>query len=151
VLELVILIICMGLLIAVLGLPLVLGSDSPIPDYLGFGIVALPVAWFVWGGVWWILLPIAFLVALVIRMDKGGQQAPVDSAALDHRGWSGRTRLRFRLWCLALLGPPLLFASIFVLPEGSLAIVIPSMVVALAAMSLFRFSFYRSAMRDEPG
>ena len=145
-----ILIICMGLLIAVLGLPLVLGSDSPIPDYLGFGIVAVPVALFVWGGVWWILLPIAVLVAVVIWMDSGGRQAPADPAALDHRGWSARTRLRFRLWCLALLAPPLLFASIFVLPQGSLMIVVPLMVVAMAAMSLFRFSFYRSAMRDEP-
>jgi hypothetical protein len=151
VLELLILIICMGLLIAVLGLPLILGSDSPIPDYLGFGILAVPVALFVWGGVWWILLPIAFLAALVIWMDRGGQHATVDPAALDHRGWSGRTRLRFRLWCLALFAPPLLFGSIFVLPEGSLLIVVPSMVVAMAAMSLFRFSFYRSAMRDEPG
>lgn len=150
VLEIVILIICMGLLIAVLGLPLILGSDSPVPDYLGFGILAVPVAWFVWGGLWWILLPIAALVALVIWINRGGKDAPADPAALDQRGWSARTRLRFRLWCLALFAPPLLFASLFVLPEGSLMLVVPLMVVAMAAMSLFRFSFYRSAMRDEP-
>ena len=149
-LEIAILIICMALLIAVLGLPLVLGSDSPIPDYLGFFILAAVIAWFVWSGGWWILPPIAALVALTVWLDRAGRDAPVDSAALDHRGWSARTRLRFRLWCLSLLAPLLLIGSLFVAPQGSLVILISCMPVAIAAMSLFRFSFYRSMMRDQP-
>jgi hypothetical protein len=151
VLHLLILIILMALLVVVLGLPLLLGSDSPIPDYIGFGIVAAAVGFFVWSGIWWILLPIAFLVALVVWMDSGGQDAPADPAGLDRRGWSARTRLRFGLWCAAILAIPALIASVFILPDGSVGIVMSTMVIVMAAMSLFRFSFCRSARRDEPG
>ncbi|HYD11591.1 MAG TPA: hypothetical protein VEC11_01960 [Allosphingosinicella sp.] len=140
----------LGLLVVVLGLPLLLGSDSPVPDYIGFVILASMIALVVWGmGAWWLLAPIAFLVALTLWLDRAGGEAPVDPAALDERGWSARTRLRFRLWAAALLAPPLLIASLFILPEGSFSIVVPGLVIAMTAMSLFRFSFTRSIRRDD--
>jgi len=141
----------MVLLVVVLGLPLVLESDSPVPDFIGVFILAAIVAIYVWGGgAWWILLPIAALLAWVVWLDKAGRAAPAAPAALDHRGWSARTRLRFRLFCAANLAIPALIASLFVLPEGSAgAFVVPLLVIAMAAMSLFRFSFYRAARRDE--
>ena len=151
-LELLILFVLMALLIVVLGLPLLLGSDSLVPDYLGFGIVALAVGWFVWDGLWWILPPIAALVALVVRLDKGGGDAPAEPASPERSGWSARTRLRFRLWCAASLAVPLLIACFFLLPDGTgVWVAIPGLVIAMAAMSLFRFSFVRSARRDELG
>lgn len=145
------LIACMVLLVLALGLPLLVGPDSPVPDIIAFIILAAMVAAGVWStGAWWILLPILALVALVVRMDREGRDAPVDHAAAGRARMSTRTRLRFRLWCAANLATPALIASIFILPSGSAgAIVLPCLMIAMAAMILFRFSFCRSARRNE--
>lgn len=153
-LPILILIACMVLLVVVLGLPLLLGYDSPVPDYFGFGILAVAAAMITWGlGVWWTLIPIAALAVFVIWLDSGGQDAPAGPAPLDHRGWSARTRLRFRLWIAANLAIPALIASPFVLPEGSGSpeLFFAGLVIAMTAMSLFRFSFCRSVRRDDLG
>jgi hypothetical protein len=151
VLQVLILIACMVLLVLALGLPLLVGPDSPVPDVMAFVILAAMIAAGVWStGAWWILLPILALVALVVRMDREGRDAAVDHAAADRARMSTRTRLRFRLWCAANLAIPALIAALFFLPQGSAgAFVVPCLVIAMAAMTLFRFAFYRSARRDE--
>ncbi len=55
------------LLLVVLGLPLLLEPDSPVPDLIGFFILAAMIGVCSWGmGAWWILVPVAALVALAV-------------------------------------------------------------------------------------
>lgn len=145
-----ILVVGMVLLVVVLGLPLLLDSDSPVPDYLGFGILAAMIALFIWTmGDWWIMVPILALVALTVRLDRKGRETPADPASLDRRGWSARTRLHLWLWGAALLAIPALFASLFILPQGRAGpVVAPCLMIAIVASTLFKFGFHRSVRRD---
>ena len=140
----------MVLLVVALGLPLLLGPDSRAPAILSFGILAAFVAvtiWFTDG--WWILLPIAALIVWVVRWDGKARGAPAPYEPVTRSGMSAATRLRFRLWCTANLAVPMLIAALFMLPAGSaVAVVLPGIAIAMTAMTLFRFSFYRSALRD---
>lgn len=150
VLQPLILILLLVLLVVALGLPFLLGPDSRAPAIISYSLLGAYVAATIWATrAWWVLLPILVLVAWVVRWDRRAQTAPIMEAKLDAKGWSRMTRLRFRLWCAANLAIPALIVSLFVLPAGSaIAFVIPSMAIVLAAMALFRFSFYRSALRD---
>lgn len=133
-----------------LGLPLLLRPDSRIPDMIGFGLLAVFVGISVWAtGAWWILLPILALASWLVWLDERGQQAPAAPTAPDRAGWNARARLRFRLWCTANAATPVLVVSLFFLPAGSVtSIVLPGLMIAMAASSVFRFSFYRAARRD---
>jgi len=148
VLELLILIALLVMLVLSLGLPLLLSPDSRAPAIISFCILTAFVAAAIWStGEWWCLLPIAVLIFWVVRLDGSDREAPLD--ALDRRGRSAPTRLRLRLWAAANLLVPALVASLFVLPAGSaVSFVIPGMAIAMVAVTLFRFSFYRSALRD---
>jgi hypothetical protein len=150
VLELLVLILLLLLLVLSLGLPLLLSPDSRAPAIISFGILSAFVAATIWStDAWWILLPIAALVAWVVRWDRTPQNIPVTEGALDARGRSAATRLRLRLWGAAILAGPVLFGLLFVLPFGSAAyIVLPCLAVIMVAVTLFRFSCYRSALRD---
>ena len=152
--ELLILSLLLVLLVLSLGLPLLLSPDSPAPAIISFCILTAFVAAIIWSTrEWWCLLPIAALIFWVVRLDGKDAGAPV--AGLDRRGWSAATRLRFRLWCAAIAAGHLLFAALFLLPFGSaVAFVVPGIAIAMVAMTLFRYSFYRSALRDyeaDPG
>lgn len=149
-----VLIVCLALLVVVLGLPALLGSDSPGPDVIGFAILAVMVAAIVWlMGAWWVLAPIAALSAWVRWLDKTVGDAPADFAALDEGGTSAGTRTRGRRCAVAIIVAGALFAAIFVLPAlagaAVLDVLIPCLVIALTAVGLFRFSYYRSVRRDD--
>jgi len=133
-----------------LGLPLLLKPDSPIPDMIGFGLLAVFVGLAVWAtGAWWILLPILALASWLVWLDKAGEAAPAAPAAPGRNGWSWRTRLRFRLWVAANAATPVLVVSLFFLPAGSASsMVLPGLAIAVTASMLFRFSFWRAARRD---
>jgi hypothetical protein len=146
--ELLILSLLLVLLVLSLGLPLLLSPDSRAPAMISFCILTAFVAAIIWStGAWWCLLPIAALIFWVVRLDANEAGAPV--AALDRRGRSAPTRLRLRLWGAASLAVPALFAALFFVPFGSaVTVVVPGMAIAMAAMTLFRYSFDRSALRD---
>lgn len=143
-----ILVACMVLLVLALGLPLLLRPDSPVPDILGGGVWAAMILYGFWmEALWWVLLPILALIGLTVWLDKASAgEAPL---AVDRRGMSARTRLRFRLSRLANLAILALIVSLFVLPAGSTRpYLFPAMLIGMSAMVLFRFSFYRSWRRD---
>lgn len=149
--NLILMIVCVILLIPAVGLPLLLKPGSPVPDYIGLGLLAAMIAFAIWtAGDWWLLLAIAALVALVIRMDRDGQASPVAYADLDRRGWSKRTRLHLRLGCASQLAGLALLGSLFILPAYiTRTFAFPGMIIVFTAMSLFRLSFYRSWRRDD--
>jgi hypothetical protein len=146
--ELLILSLLLVLLVLSLGLPLLLSPDSRAPVMISFCILTAFVAAIIWStGAWWILLPIAALIFWAVRLDGRDRETPVGD--LDRRGRSAPTRLRLRLWGAASLAVPALFAALFFVPFGSaVTFVVPGMAIAMAAMTLFRYSFYRSALRD---
>jgi hypothetical protein len=151
VLPVFLLIALMVLLVLAMGLPLLVGAESRLPDILGFAMLTGIVAVSIWAtGAWWIMLPILVLLAWVVRFDRPEGAGPANLPAPERRGMSAPTRLRFRLWLAALTATPVLIASLFVLPAGSAGtVVIPGLVVAMVAATLFRLSFYRAARRDE--
>lgn len=144
------LVACMVLLVIVLGLPLLVGPDSPLPDIIGFVILAAMLGAGIWvTGNWWLILPILALVAMVVWLEWVDARTPTAAAMLDKRGMSARTRRRYWLWRVAVLAFLILFASLFVLPAGSAGrFFIPGVMIAIAAMELFRFSYYRSWRGD---
>ena len=145
---------CMVLLVFVLGLPLLLRPDSPIPDIIAFCLLVAMVAAFIWGtGAWWILLPILALVALTVRLDRPAPAADLPEAGA---GMSRPVRLRFRLWRWAIGASFALTISVFVLPavgqgRAVTGVVVPLMMVAMTAMALFRFAFTRACRREADG
>ena len=152
-----ILVACMVLVVVLLGLPLLLRPDSPIPDVIGFGILAAWILFCVWTvALWWVLIPVLGLVGLAVWLDRERPGARA-AATLDGRGMSARTRQRFRLWRVANVTILALGASVFFLPAGSAGgLILPGLMIAMVAVALFRFSFYRSWRRDahlsdEPG
>lgn len=150
-----ILIVCLGALVVTYGLSTSLGSDSPLPDRIGFFVLAVMVATCCWLiGAWWVLAPVAALVLWVHWLDKDIRDGPADLSTLDERGSSGRTRIRRLRLMVAVIVAAALFGAIFILPATGadfaiLELLIPSFVVALVAMGLFRFSYYRSVRRDD--
>jgi hypothetical protein len=150
-LQFLLLIFCMVLLALALGLPLILEADSAIPDILSLGILAAMVAVYIWGtDDWWILLPVLLLVALTVRLEREGP--PADAMPQSDGGMSRRTRRRFRLWRIALCVQAVLlvaFATLFMLDQGPVAVAfaLPALVIAMVAMTLFRFSFHRACAR----
>jgi hypothetical protein len=155
VLLIAILTVCLGLFVIVQALPPLFGSDSRLPDGIGFFVLAVMVAAICWlMGAWWVLLPIALLVAWVHWLDKEVRDGPADPAALDEDGTSARTRVRGVRWGTAAIVAASLFCASFVLPgigAGAeiLDLLVPGLVVALVATGLFRFSYYRSVRRDD--
>jgi len=151
VLETLILIFCLALLTLLLGLPLLLKPDSPIPDMIGFGILTLVVLAFVWSsGAYWIILPIlavAAFVAWLEREGKGGLEGGGGGTGL-----SDRTRRRLRLWRAANLLQFVLLVAVVVLLATGIGMrskdLVPWMLVTMVATAAFRFSFYRSCRRD---
>ena len=86
---------------------------------------------------------------MVVWLEWADARAPAGAAMLDRRGMSARTRRRYWLWRVAVLAFLILFASLLVLPAGSAErIFVPGVIVAIAAMELFRFSYYRSWRGD---
>lgn len=148
--DVLILIACVVVLTLLLGLPLLLKPDSPIPDIIGFGILAAFVLFYVWSmGDWWIILPILAVLALMAWLDREGQEARPERET----GMSDRTRLRFRLWRaahyvqLALIAFVLIsFATGFA--ATALRPIVSCMVIMMVAGAAFRFSCVRSARRD---
>jgi hypothetical protein len=153
VIEMLILILCMALLILLLGLPLLVRPDSPIPDMIGFGILTFLVLAFVWSsGAYWIILPILALVGFVAWLDREGKSGP-ESCGGGECGLSDRTKLRLRLWRAAIgLQFALLVGVVAQIATGigmrSMDLV-PWMLVTMVATVAFRFSFYRSCRRDQ--
>jgi hypothetical protein len=152
-LQVFLLFLSMALLGVALGLPLILESDSPGPGILTFGLMTAMVALFIWSANdWRILLPVLALVALTVRLEREG---PAQDARPERDGaMSRRTRLRFRLWRTAIYALGALLVSIpilFALDRAPAVFerVLPGIVIAMAAMTLFRFSFVRAARRDE--
>ena len=151
----VILIACLALLVVVQGLPAILGSDSPVADGVGFVILAVMVAAIIWFmGAWWVLVPIAGLGAWVHWLDEEVRAGPADPAGLDENGTSARTRARGLRWRVAWIVAAALLVANFVLPGigadiAVLEILIPGLVIVLVATGLFRFSYCRSARRDD--
>ncbi len=148
--ELILMIAIILLIPFALGLELLLRPGSPVPDYLGYGLWAAMILFCIWSqALWWVLLPILALIALFVWLDRdrsGPREAP---PALDGRGMSRRTRLRFRLGCASQLVLPVMIASLFILPAGSLRnVFFPVLLIAMTGMVLFRASFYRSWRRD---
>jgi hypothetical protein len=149
------LIACMVLLVFLLGLPLLLRPDSPVPDIVALGLLAVIVLAFAWGtGAWWILLPILALAALLAWLDRRDETALRDAGPDGGEERSRRTLSRFRLWRAAHHVQFALIVSVFVLPAvgAGKAIgtaIVPCMVIALAMGALFRFAFVRSCRRDE--
>ena len=147
------LILASSLFIVALGLPLLIRTESHVPDMIGLGILVAAVLAYVWAfGIWWTLLPVAAIFALIAWMDRepGAQPDP-------ENGMSDRTRLRFRLWAAAngLSAIPLALV-IWAIATGSGAVVkdllLPSLLVMVVASSAFRFSYNRSipAKASEP-
>lgn len=152
--ETLILILFIALLTLALGLPLLVGPDSLVPDIVSLGILTVVVLGFAWGtGAWWILLPILALVAFVAGLERcGDRQAPQNGSA-GRIGWTNRTTLCFRLWRaanrlqLALIACVLAFSA----TGFGLTAVTPMiawMVVTMAAAAAFRFSFYCACRHD---
>ena len=144
--ELLILIAGVALLILALGLPLLLRKDSLVPDMIGLGVLAVAILAYVWTfGIWWTLLPVVAIFALVAWMDRKGGEKPHPET-----GMSDRTRLRFRLWAAAngLSIIPLalvILAMATRIGAGSVKeVLLPMLLVMLAASSAFRFSYNRS-------
>src|SRR4051812_47720477 len=89
-----ILIAGMALFTLLIGLPLLLPRNSPIPDTIGLFVLAVAVLAFAWlEGSWWTLLPVLAIAALVSWMDRKPEQPPYPET-----GMSERSRARFRLW-----------------------------------------------------
>lgn len=168
VLETLILIFCVAPPILLLGLPLLVRPDSPIPDLIAFGILTLFVLACVGGtGAYWIILPILAVIAFVAWLDGEGQsgpaapagkggsrQTPEGSGGDAGTGLSDRTELRFRLWRAANRLQFALVAGVVVLIATGFGIrtvvnLVPWMMVMMVATAAFRFSFYRSCQRDE--
>lgn len=152
VLETLILIFCLALLTLLLGLPLLLKPDSPIPDMIGFGILTLVVLAFVWStGAYWIILPILAVVAFVAWLEREGQGGP-EGGGGGGTALSDRTRRRLRLWRAANLLQLALLAGVVALIVsgiGTRAVdLVPWMLVTMVATAALRFSFYRSCRRD---
>jgi hypothetical protein len=152
------LILAAVLFVVALGLPLLLRKDSLVPDMIGLGILGSAVLAYVWSfGIWWTLVPVAAIFALVAWMDREGEEKPYPET-----GMSARTRLRFRLWvaanALSLIPLALLVLAMAtgIGAPTATGILIPSMLVMLVASSAFRFSYNRSipgeprAMADTP-
>ncbi len=151
--ELWIMIAIVLLMPLMLGLPLLLKPDSPIPDRLGFGLLAVMLLFCMWSlGLWWVLLPILALVALVAWLDREGPAPKGAAAAGDGPRLGARLRLRLRLWGAARLASLALIVSLFFLPAGSAStIVLPGLMIGMAATTLFRFSFARALRRGADG
>ncbi len=152
--ETLILILFVALLILALGLPLLVGPDSLVPDIVAFGILTVVVLGFAWGtGAWWILLPILALVAFVVWLERGGDRQAPENGSGGGNGWTSRTTLRFRLWRAANRLQLALIACVLAFSATGFALtavmpLIAWMVVAMVAAAAFRFSFYRACRHD---
>ncbi len=152
--DVLILIVCIALLTLALGLPLLFRPDSELPDMLCLGFFALIVLYFAWSkGDWWILLPCAAFVALVLWMDRDRPDLPLPDPSPGRYGMSERTWLRFQLWRWAnRVGSALVYGSIILLLMDwrviSLGLAVNLLLISLVASNLFRVSFYRSVRRD---
>lgn len=150
--EVLILIAGATLLTLSLGLPLLLRTDSLVPDMIGLGALAIAVLAYVWSfGIWWTLLPVLAIFALVAWMDRKGEEEPYSET-----GMGNRTRLRFRLWAAANalaiipLGLVVLALATGVGAESVEDVLLPLLLVMLVASSAFRFSYNRSITVGTP-
>jgi hypothetical protein len=145
-----ILILVVPLPILLIGLPLLFRLGSPVPDLVGFAMLAAVILFYIWSmDAWWIILPIVALVALVVRLDRQGQEARPDGET----GPSARTRLLLRLWRTAHHVQQVLIVFILIsfasgFGVAALGFVVSCMMIMLVASQLFRFSLARSARRD---
>jgi L-asparagine transporter-like permease len=144
------LVIGLAVVVLVLGLPLLLPKDTLVPDMIGLGVLAAAALAFVWlTGVWWTLLPILALAALVAWIDKAGRDPPLDESALGER-----TRLRFQMvrasTRLTLVVLVVVLVAMATEVGGAILVerIVPWLLVAMAATALFRLSYNRACDRD---
>lgn len=152
--ETLILILFVALLILALGLPLLVGPDSLVPDIVALGILTAVVLGFAWGtGAWWIFLPILALGALLVWLERGDDRQVPENGSGGGNGWSNRTALRFRLWRGANFLQLALIACVLAIGATGFGLtavkpMIAWMVVTMVAAAAFRFSFYRACRQE---
>lgn len=150
--ELLILLAGVTLLALSLGLPLLVRTESLVPDMIGLGVLAVAVLAYVWSfGIWWTLAPVLAIFALVARLDRKGQEK-----TYPETGTSDRARLRLRLWAAANglsivpLALVILALATGVGAERVKDLLLPLLLVMLVASSAFRFSYNRSIPVEAP-
>jgi L-asparagine transporter-like permease len=151
--EVLILMLGVTVLTLLLGLPLLPPKESLIPDMIGLGILTVAVLAFVWRtGIWWVLLPVLALAALVAWMDRADHDASLERSAS-----ANRTRLRFQLVrasnrltlvVLVVLVIDLIAMATEVRGAIILELIVPWLLVTMVATALFRLSYSRAWDRD---
>jgi hypothetical protein len=149
-----ILIVCVVPLALSIGLPLLLKPESRVPDYLGFGALGAAVLGYAWAtGAWWMLLAALAIGAFAAWLDRTGPEPAPTVPPTDERGWSDRTRSRFRRWRLAhYLSVALILGIVILVATGVRLVyldqVAGGMLLSVLASHIFRFSFFNAAERD---
>jgi len=153
-LETLVLILIVALLTLALGLPLLVGPDSLVPDIVPLVILTMAVPGSAWGtGAWWIFLPILALGAFLVWLERGDGRHVPENGSGGANGWSNRTALRFRLWRGANFLQLALIACVLAISATGFGLtavrpMIGWMVVTMVAAAAFRFSFQRACRRE---